>query len=322
MKIEEKIREVKEERYKFQKRAINSFFHKVPFLIMFLLTFLLTGVTELIKTNFNPAIFKSAEYWFNIILNNASYILIAISSCLMASDTIISRDVTGELSTLTTNLNEMSPSLQNTDVDKFLYETNHARKRTAWLIKIQTKLLKLEMKANEKNTNDYENYKITSEEIYKTKYVKKKIKLLSYLSDAYIEKNIDCLPVKYTKITRKLITNGSSFGKDDDLPNKKSIVMVNGILPKFIFTTAVITILLSFSFDFKSFNWSGLIFVGVKVIGLIANYIYGRDFAPTYVNETTVDMLYIRLHWITLYNEWKKKNAIGKKNELKEVDVV
>jgi len=320
-KISEKIEEVKALKGTMRKRAASAFFHKTPFFIMFLITFLLTGITELVRTDFNFAVFKSAQYWFNIVLNNCSYLMIAISACLMRADDIITKDETGEITTLTNTLNEISPSLQNTDVDNFIYQTNLERKKKSWLIKIQKRLLKLEMKAKEKDTNDFETYKKTKDKKYHTNYVKKKEKLLIYLSEEYIEKNIEYLDVRYKKITRKLIANGSLFSKDDDLPNKKSVVMMNGILPKFLFSTSIVTFLLCFSFDFTTFSWVGFIFIAMKTIGLIFNFVYGKDFSPTYVKETTIDMLYIRLHWITLYNEWKK-NVIGKKDKVEETSVI
>lgn len=287
-----------------KKRRVT--FRKMPFIVIMLVSFIMVGLSELVKPEFSWEVFTSSTYWYNVVLSNFSYILMAISATLMFSDEIITKDETGEIGKISGTLMDISPDLQKSDVDIFLYEVNHARKRKAWENKIQRKLYKLERKVNEANTNNYVKYIETHDKKYLTKYVKQKEQLLFYMSEEFIADKLDCLQVKYTKITRKLITNGNFGNHEEDVPNKPAVVMVNGILPKFLLTFSFTTFLLSFGLDFTTLSWLSILPILIKVISLVMNFVYGRDFAPQYVKDTTIDGLYIRIRWVTKYTEWKK----------------
>lgn len=293
-----------EKRFDYNKRIT---FRKTPFILIMLISFLMVGVSELVKPTFKWETFITASYWYNVILANFSYILMAIGSCLMHADTLVSKDVSGEITKLSETLVDISPELQSNSVDRFLYEINNERKSKAWKTKINRKLLRLEKHAKAKNTRMFIEYVDTrNERLLKCRYVKRKIKLLEKLDELFIDENLDYLHVKYIKITRKLLTNGNFGNGDVDIPNKASVIMINGILPKFLISASFTTFMVSFGIDVATLSWVMVLPILIKSVSLLMNFVYGRNFAPQYVKETTIDNLYTRIRWVKRFTEWKK----------------
>lgn len=293
-----------EKRFDYNKRIT---FRKTPFILIMLISFLMVGVSELVKPAFKWETFITASYWYNVILANFSYILMATGSCLMHADTLVSKDVSGEITKLSETIVDISPELQSNSVDRFLYKLNNERKTKAWKTKINRKLLTLENHAKEKNTRMYMKYLDTRDNtLLKSRYVRHKMCLLSKLEEAFIIENLDYLHVKYIKITRKLLTNGSFGNGDVDIPNKASVIMINGILPKFLISASFTTFIVSFEIDVATLSWVTILPILIKSVSLLMNFVYGRDFAPQYVKETTIDNLYTRIHWVKRFIEWKK----------------
>ena len=94
------------------------------------------------------------------------------------------------------------------------------------------------------------------------------------------------------------------------MPNKGSKVLIDGLLPRILLSFGLTTTLLTFSLDIQLLSWLAVIPIVIKVIGLITNFIYGYTFAPTYVEQVYLDELYVKIRWLTLFNDWKKKKGL------------
>lgn len=301
-------------------------FKNLPYFLIMFISLLLVGLTEFIKANFDWRVFFSSNYLFNVLLLNGAGFLMATSATLMTADKIIAKDETGEITTATIALSEMAIPLSDQKVDIFLKEVNLRRKKKAWIEKQNAKIIKLDRKASLKATIQYADYvafeqansELSINEKLKRfkkgckgkvyRYTHKRAIMTEHLKDEWIDEHIEFLKVKNKKITRMLLTTGVQYSSNDDLPNKSASVLLQGLLPKFILTISITSILLSFSLDLVRLKWISILTIMIKILSCIANFVYGRNFAPQYVRGTTLDGLHKRIRWIKEYNEWKKIN--------------
>lgn len=315
------------------KKRVRITFKNLPYLIIIAFTVILTGLTELIKPDFTWEVFTTSSYWFNVVLVSASGLLMAIASTLRRSNIIMLEDADNKFSECNKALAKISPNIQDSSLDKFLYETNKKRKQDTYRRKIERKLYKLEQKAKAQDISTYVEFSkkhvfdkkptdFETEEEYFTQYclfmrmslkgqnkfVRKKVGYLLEVHPLNLTYNIDKINIKYRKITHKLITVGSQGNVNDDLPNSSLKVLTNGLLPRSLFTFSVSTMMLSFSFDIAKLSWLCLVPILVKLLSLTSNFVYGYQFAPSYVEQVPLDALYVKIRWLTLFNEWKTKN--------------
>ena len=325
-KIEEKV-----------KTGAKITFQNLPFIFIIILTFILTGLTELIKPGFNWQVFLTSNYWFNTVLVAVSGFLISIASAVSRANTLRFKDVDGKFSEANKALATITPKIQDSTLDTFISEMNRKRKIQAFKEKLteefhkiekslstneeieyiefnaKNNLLEEELKAKYEDENEYFNqfYMHTLKNLKgHSKKVQKKVICLLKMNDLYIENNIDKLKVKYTRITHKLISVGTKGNVDDGMPNKGSKVLIDGLLPRILLSFSITTTLLTFAFDIERLSWLAIIPILIKVISLIGNFIYGFTFAPTYVEQVYLDEIYVKIRWLTLFNEWKKKKGL------------
>lgn len=314
-------------------------FRNLPFVFIIILTFILVGLTELIKSGFNWQVFTTSNYWFNIVLVSASGFLIAIASTIMKANWIRDKDKNGKFKEANATISKVTPNIQNTDIDDFLEEINKQRKIKAYKAKLEKELNRIERRMSTSDEIEYVDFKgknsilekemkqlYESEEEYFEQYyihtlkairghsslVQKKVICMLKLNPLYITINADKLSVKYVRITRKFINVGTTLNVDDGLPNKASLVLVNGLLPRILLTLSISTTLLTFSFDIQELSWLSIFPILVKCLSLLTNFINGYMFAPVYTDQVYLDSLYVKIYWLTLFNEWLKKRGLKK----------
>lgn len=312
-------------------------FQNLPFILLILLTFVLIGLTEFIKPDFKWSVFLTSNYWFNTVLVSASGFLMAISSAISKANSIRIKDVDGKFLEANKVLAILTPKIQDSTLDEFIYEANKKRKKEAYKSKLMREYYKIEGKLNTQEEIEFiefntQNNKYEKEireqyesdtEYYRQYYahtlknlkghskrVQKKVMLLLKMNDLYIDDNIDKIKIKYDKITHKLISVGTKGNVDDGLPNKPFKVLVDGLLPRILLSLAFTTTLLTFTFDIQVLSWLAIIPILIKLISLISNFVYGYVFAPTYVEQVYLDELYVKIRWLTLFNEWKKAKGL------------
>ena len=324
------------------RQGMKKTFLRLPYILLMLVTFLVTGFAEFITQEFDWRIFISPSYWFNVVLVAVGGFCMAFASTLFFAQNIKERDENKKFKEANSALAKITPNIQDTDLDLFLEEANIKRKIEAYNLQINKKIEKLDKKMktndilqyakivkeqkkfikeqsflNEENNQievDYEQYSIFTLELLNENWVtsnlvKKKAELLLRIQPQFIEENIRFYNVKYKKITHKLISVGYQGKGDDDMPNSSMVVLTNALLPRSLFSIAVTTILLSFAFDIAQLSWLAILPVLVKIGGLISHLIYGRNFADTYVEQVDLYNLLVKIRWLTRYSEWKEKRT-------------
>ena len=193
-------------------------FKNLPFIFLIILTFILTGLTELIKPGFDWRVFITPSYWFNTVLVAVSGFLISISSAIMRANSIRIKDVDGKFAEVNKALSVVTPKIQDSTLDSFITEVNRERKIKAYKRKLEKEFYKLEKKLTVKEEIEYTEFwaknseiegelksrysdeKAYSDEYYKrtllhlkncSKRVQKKVMCLLKMNESYIQENID-----------------------------------------------------------------------------------------------------------------------------------
>lgn len=292
----------------------NSFITIMPYVLLIVVSILLTGISELATAHFDFSYLLTADYWANMILTNLSAFLMALATTLMVKDYIENKKDEGlgkECYELEQAVRLGSANIEN-DVDLMIVEENIRRKKQAWIHKIKSKIIRTEEKFSDKDSIMFVSYtKLEDKKAFDykraTKRVKQKIKLENQITEEYIEKKLAYLNVKYDKLTRRMIENGQAGGKENNtkLANN-GVILIKGILPKFLYSSSITILVLSFKYEMSEITILTLLPLFAKMITLILNANFGKNFAPTYFNDTTIFNLKLRKEWITKYFDWKK----------------
>lgn len=304
-------------------KIIKFLFRNFVYFVLILLSLIFIGLLELMKAGFNFSIFKQADFWLNI-----------ITMCL-ASLLMICMALSIKLNRIETNLNEGTPGLQakqlreavnigsaniNNDIDRFIAETNLKRKKEAWKAKIKTEIFNLSNTFSMNDHIQYAQYEKSPEYFninQARSKVRKRILLEEKLNNTYIDNNILNLKVRYTRITRQMIENGQ-LGYDDSLDSlsKSGKIFVKNVAPKFLLSISFTLFISSFYFDTKQINTINVIIsFAYKLIILIINANFGRQFAKQFFNETTIHDLQLRRQWLTKYSDWRESKQKSKMME-------
>ena len=296
-------------------KSKNIFLTSLPYVSLMLISILLTGISELASAKFDFTYLSTANYWSNMILTNISAFLMAISTTFMVRDAIESKTEEG-LGKEAKELNEvvtLGTAKINNDVDIMISEENTKRKKQAWNIKIKRKMYKIERKFTEKDSYEYSEYlQLEDKESFDLdkarRRVYKKIKLERLLSEEFLEKRLIYLKVRYKRITRRMIENGQDGGEEENTAlAKNGLVLMKGILPKFLYSTSITMFILSFRYELATFTITALIPLFTKLITLLLNANFGKNFAPSYFKDTTIFNLKLRKEWITKYFDWRNE---------------
>lgn len=324
--MNERAKEIENQIKDLSKRYLRRFrFKQIPYFALIVFSVLLVGISELLKPDFTFSTFKEAQFWYNIFITNTANFVMALAALFIASDKIIAEDKDEVIAKLTTTINEIAPNIQDKTVDQFITETNKEIKKDVYKIRQHNKLLRLEKKRSTlKNVKAYNDYhasqdidlkdKITK----KNKYVKKRLLLEQHIQEEWLNQNIDAIRVrKCPKLHRSFLTVGSNSSYTNDFPANKGVVIIRGLVPKFLIFISLTLIFFSFGLDIAKIGWLSLFTLTFRLMCLVFNYAYGQRFAETYVNETTIDTLYMRVRWLTRLRDWKKEKFPEPKPEQK-----
>lgn len=335
-KFGQKIMEVE----RAAKQGMRLTFLRLPYILLMLVTFLITGFAEFITQDFDWRVFISPDYWFNVVLVAVGGFCMAFASTLFFAQNIKEKDKYNKFKEANNKLALITPNIQDTDLDLFLEEENNKRKIQAYLLKMNKKIEKIDKKMKSEDILQYakiikaqknfkkitekedgtcieekmnfEDYNIASLELINEKWVtsekaRKKVEILLLMHPDYVEENIKYYHIKYKKITHKLISVGYQGKGDDDMPNNSMVVLTNALLPRSLFSIGVTTILLSFAFDIASLSWLAILPVLVKTGGLLSHFLYGKNFSETYVEQVDLYNILVKIRWLTRFAEWKMK---------------
>ena len=300
-------------------------FKQLPYFALILLSVILVGVSEILKPDFTFETFKQARFWYNLFITNTANFVMALAALFITSDRIIAADKDDVIAKLTLTINEIAPNIQDKMVDQFISETNHNIRKDVYKIKQHNKLLKLERRhstlRNVKYFNDYHNsddIDFKDNIVKKNKYVKKRLRLEMEIQEEWLDAHVDAIHIRHCpKLHRSFLTVGSNSSYTNDFPVNKTWVIIRGLMPKFLIFIAFTLIFFSFGLDYARVGWISLFTLTFRLMCLVFNYSYGSRFADTYVNETTIDTLYMRVRWLTRLRDWKLEKQ--KENEMKEI---
>ena len=300
-------------------------FKQLPYFALILLSVILVGVSEILKPDFTFETFKQARFWYNLFITNTANFVMALAALFITSDRIIAADKDDVIAKLTITINEIAPNIQDKMVDQFISETNHNIRKDVYKIKQHNKLLKLERRhstlRNVKYFNDYHNsddIDFKDNIVKKNKYVKKRLRLEMEIQEEWLDAHVDAIYIRNCpKLHRSFLTVGSNSSYTNDFPVSKTLVIIRGLMPKFLIFIAFTLIFFSFGLDYAKVGWISLFTLTFRLMCLVFNYSYGARFADTYVNETTIDTLYMRVRWLTRLRDWKLEKQ--KEKEMKEI---
>ena len=295
-------------------KIIKFLLRNFTYFILIIISLIFIGLLELMKAGFDLSIFKKADFWLNVItMSLASLLMIcmALSIKLNRIETNLNEGTLGlQAKQLREVVNIGSANIAN-DIDRFIAETNLKRKKDAWKAKIKTEIFNLSNSFSMNDHIQYAQYEKNPDYFNINQArgkVKKRILLEEKLNEAYVNANILNLRVKYARITRQMIENGQ-LGYDDSLDNlsKSGVVFIKNVAPKFLLSISFTLFISSFYFDTKQINTINVIIsFAYKLIILILNANFGRQFAKQFFNETTIHDLQLRKQWLTKYADWKK----------------
>lgn len=330
---------------KVAKQGMRLTFLRLPYILLMLVTFLITGFAEFITQDFNWQVFISPGYWFNVVLVAVGGFCMAFASTLFFAQNIKEKDKDNKFKEANSKLAVITPNIQDTDLDLFLEEANIKRKTEAYLLNMNKKIEKIDKKMKtddilqyakivkrQKNFKlyeeledgskvpkemNYDDYNIASLELINEEWVtsekaKQKVATLLLMHPEFVEENIKYYNVKYKKITHKLISVGYQGKGDDDMPNNSMVVLTNALLPRSLFSIAVTTVLLSFAFDIANLSWLAILPVLVKTGGLLSHFLYGKNFSETYVEQVDLYNILVKIRWLTRFASWKLKRNENK----------
>lgn len=319
----DKSKEVANQISDIARKYTRSFFSKLPYFLLIFISLLLVGLSEVIKPDFSFEVFKQASFWYNLLITHLSNFLIAIAALFITSDKIIAIDKNDVIATNTKALNEIAPEIQDKMVDQFIKYTNREIKKEIYIVRLHNKLLRLEKrKRRYKTIKKYADYCNEQDEekrskLLKTRYVRKRIFYETRMQTDFLEKNIDAIKVRNCpKLSRSFLTVGSHSQYQSDFPTPNSIIVMRGLLPKFAFWISITILFFMFGVDFQKIGWLSIFTLSFRMIGLVLNYIFGSRYGETYVNESVIDVLYMRIRWLVRFKEWKENEIKKQKLEI------
>lgn len=322
----EKVNDIESKLKDLSKKYVRRFrFKQIPYILLIFFSLLLVGISEVLKPDFSFEVFKQARFWWNLLITNLANFLMALSALFITSDKIVAADKDDIIATNTKALNEIAPEIQDKMVDQFIKHTNREIKIDVYRVRNHNKLLRLEKKHSTfKNVKAYNDFLIAQtdeekDEILKNKYVKKRLFLEKQMDNDYLQANIDAIKVRNCpKLNRSFLTVGSNSQYQSDFPTPNGIVIMRGLLPKFLLWISITLIFFMFGLDIARIGWMSLFTLTFRILGLVWNYIYGSRYANTYVNETVIDVLYMRIRWLVRFKEWKQEQIKLQKEKEKE----
>lgn len=150
-KIGQKVMEIE----KLARQGVKKTFLRLPYILLMLVTFLVTGFAEFITQEFDWRIFISPSYWFNVVLVAVGGFCMAFASTLFFSQNIKERDEDKKFHEANSALAKITPNIQDTDLDLFLEEINVKRKSEAYNLQVNKQIEKIDKKMKTEDILQY-----------------------------------------------------------------------------------------------------------------------------------------------------------------------
>jgi hypothetical protein len=286
---------------------------ELPYVLMYLSAFMMIGLFDFVDGKFDASQIVTVDYWRGVVMMVMASVLFLLSAANRKIGELmkIDEDVKYKVNTL----EAVAKSQDLFDFDDYLLEKNKERKRLTYINLMKKKIDRLENGipwlpfVNGAKTKDKMIYNEgTEQEKANNRYCIKRAELDYLISDAYIDKTIRSMNIKYPELQRSFVTVGyESLNSLPWITESKTTKMLKDLSPRFLFTVGAGAFIASFIPGFAEGITISLLFgVFVKFLVLIANYIGGLEYAPQFIDtKVKVDLQY-RYEIVLDYDNWRK----------------
>lgn len=282
-----------------------ALFKKIQYILIYVLGFILIGVTSLVSGDIGWSGFHDWKFYVDTSLTYMAIICVIVATLFKIIDDFKAKNqeyISADKEIKDFAVKTYRPSL----FSKFCDYTNKKRKLKQYVHDIKHKIYKLEKKASELDLHIWVNG--TKEEKEHNEYCKKRANLEKQLTDVYIKANIDTTKVNYDKVSSAIVLGGYYSKEENKFANEfitkhKSSKMARENAPRLLFGFAMTcfasSIIVSFSFDATM-----LIPILVKCVTLLFQAFTTIRYANEWNESVTLKDIRFRKGVITEYNNW------------------
>lgn len=282
-----------------------SVFKKIQYILIYILGFVLIGITSLVSGDIGWAGFKEWKFYIDISLTYAAIICIIVATLFKIIDDFKSRNA--EYKAADKEIKEFAVQTYIPSVfAKYCDHANKKRKLKQYVYNIKHKIYMLEQKATESDLHTWVNGTLEDKE--KNSYCQKRLILEKQLTDEYIKKNLDTTKVSYDKISSTIILGGY-YSKEDNLSanefitKHKSVKLAKENTTRLLFGFAMTCFASSIVVSF-SFNIAVIMPILVKIVILLFQALLTIRYANEWNETVTLKDIRFRKGIISEYNNW------------------
>jgi hypothetical protein len=263
-------------------------FKNLPYIILYAIGFILIGLTNLAKGSLQTDTLTSWSFWYSTITIYMAIVVIIIGTLLQMVQTLSETDL--DFENYSKELQSYIDLEHNESfLDEFIALENARRKKKAWKVKWDNKLKKLENKAKPKDNQAFMQNK-------DTRYTRLKRRYTEFLTDSYIDTNLDYLKIKYKAISRALMQIGvKEYEEEDYIEEKPIMVGVKDLLPKMLLGFGWLLFLNATVFQFLQPDIQTFIAFFTNTGVLVYYIILTRSYAKIFFKKTTIRNIVFRI---------------------------
>lgn len=281
---------------------------KAAYISIYVLGFLLIGVTSLVSSNLGWKGFHDWSFYVDTCLTYSAIICIIIATLLKVIDDFKSKDT--EYTEADKAIKEFATKSYIPSIfSKFCDYTNKKRKLKQYVHDIKRKIYALESKASEEDIAIWVNG--DSEKQRQNKYCIQRTLLEKQLTDDYIKKNIDTTKVNYDKVSASIVLGGY-YEKDGNrfvnefITKHKTIKATKENLPRLLFGFAMTCFATSIVVSLQ-FNTTMILPILVKCITLLFQAFTTVRYSNEWNQTVTLKDIRFRRGITQEYANWVKQ---------------
>lgn len=269
-------------------KATRVTFKNLPYIILYGIGFILIGLTNLARGTLNADTLVSWAFWYPTVTIYLAIAFITIATLLQSVQALLENDEAYER--YSRELQSYIDEEHNKEfLDEFILEENKRRKKKAWKMKWDRKLKKLENKETAKNNKDFLEKRVT-------RYTRLKLRYKEFLTDSYIDTNLDYLKVKYKAISRALMQIGVKEEDDEDYIEERPITVgVKDLLPKMLLGFGWLLFLNATALKFLDPDIQTFIGFFTNAGVLVYYIILTKSYSKVYFKKTSVKNIVFRI---------------------------
>lgn len=284
-------------------KATKVTFKNLPYILLYGIGFILIGLTNLARGTLNTNTLTSWAFWYSTATIYMAIIFITIATLLQSVQTLLENDEA--YARYSNELQEYIDKEHNEEfLDEFILVENNRRKKKAWKMKWDRKLKKLENKATAKDNKDFL-------EKRSTRYTRTKRRYTEFLTDYYIDTNLDYLKVKYKAISRALMQIGVKGNEDEDYIEEKPIAVgVMDLLPKMLLGFGWLLFLNATALVFLEPDIQTFIAFFTNAGVLVYYIILTKSYSKVFFKKTTLKNVVFRIQMFKSARKYQEKKTL------------